>query len=281
MHLMNKRSLILLLLGSIICGCDSMVDPGEIEYQPRIVVNGVITVGERVDSIRFSRTLPLSRKYSEQEVGLDNVTARIETATGIYPLKPIGNGYYQATDLTPVAGREYHLLAQWEGEQVTATTVAPEIPTILRMTAELGTTINGARDPSIYMVTAYVRTHAHEVYMLGCDSYDYWSGHQVFARNYPNWVPERGDIDSNDVVSVSFLYQRPDGDNVSYPAVGRVYAYDRAYYDYWESSHSGDSRLELKDRYLPAFSETVAWNIHGDGIGMFIAKAVNTAIVVI
>jgi hypothetical protein len=265
----------LLLLLFIICGCDSMVDPGDVEYEPRMVVNGVITVGQTVDSIRFSRTIPLNQHYLDRDVGLDNVSARIETATGVYPLKPIGNGYYQATDLTPVSGREYRLVAEWEGKRVTATTLAPEIPVILRMTAELGTNINGGRDPSFYMVTADIHTHGREVYMLGCRSYDYWSGHEVYTDHYPNWVPERGGIDSSDVVSVSFLYSRPKDDNASYPAVGRLYAYDQAYYDYWASSHAGDNRLELKDRYLPTFSETIIWNVHGDGIGMFIADAVN------
>ncbi|MEP7219051.1 MAG: DUF4249 family protein [Bacteroidota bacterium] len=276
----NILPLLLLILFGI-CGCDSMVDPGDVEYEPRMVVNGVITVGQPVDSIRFSRTIPLNQQYSERDVGLDNVSARIETATGLYPLKPIGNGYYQATDLTPVSGQEYRLVAEWEGKRVTATTLAPQTPVILEITAELGTDINGGRDPSLYMVTAHVQTHGRDIYMLGCQSYDYWSGREVHTGHYPNWVPERGDIDSIDVVSISFLYSRPKDDVASHPAIGMVYAYDQAYYDYWNSSHTGDDQLELRDRYLPTFSETIIWNIHGDGIGMFIADAVNWMPVVI
>lgn len=255
----------LLLLAVALGSCESIVDATGVPYVERLVIRAVLSPNVPADSIRITRTLPLTIRYDTALAAVTNAAGFIEQGSERYPLSHSGNGYYQAEGLVPVSGRSYRLVAQWSKGSVTASTTIPYPVTIERVKSVVLDTFNwDGHTELIYGIEAVVVPIGEQVYQVSVVGSDLTSSYSVFSIEN---VLRRRDTASNGMIH---LMTRTYTEFEPGEAVARVYSWDPQYYDFLMSYiRDGDDPLQFVS------TAPVHWNIQGDGIGMFIGRVIS------
>lgn len=102
----------------------------EPEFKEEIIVNGYLIVGNGVDTIHVSKSLPIDEDYSYEAaaVSTDSVFISVDDRTFRlleYDTKP-GAYHLQKDSMTITPGKEYCLEVCVEGKTIHASTIAPE-----------------------------------------------------------------------------------------------------------------------------------------------------------
>jgi len=89
------------------------------------IVEGYLSAGNLVDSLRVTQSFSYGQ-LEEEIIPLDDLNITIADDNNQFELKPIGNGYYQNTNVIIDAGKNYHLEFERDGETISAETYVPE-----------------------------------------------------------------------------------------------------------------------------------------------------------
>jgi hypothetical protein len=192
-------------------------------------------------------------------------------------LRPIGGGLYQAPELIVQPGKLYSLVAEWRGKRIEASTLAPYQIAIDSVGGEFSRDSNSVVDSTIYQINAFIHPVGTTVYTLAYRAIEQGKNGGWREIEYaPNWLVSDGsDVDSAGQARISDIYFRFDEDSTFIPGTAILIAYDHPYLDYWLSSHRYDDQIprDLGEKLFATGHETIRWNVHGDGLGMFIARS--------
>ena len=252
----------LLCLALILVSCDeSGID--EFPYVERLVVGAVLDANADSVLLLFGRTLPLSEPYNPSDAALTGVIGRITHGATDYPLVQIVPGLYHAAGLHVVAGETYQLSAEWQGKRVSASTRVPFPPSIVASTA---TAVAGT--PSQLTLESRVRVASAEVYGQT------WSTVASTGSDRGGSFTEIGraaDADPNGEVVIAESYVLSVAPAETLFAV--VHAFDQPFYDFFISK--GGNVPGYDDLLFREVGGFVSWNVTGDGIGLFLGRAVS------
>ena len=112
----KKSYLSILIITLVISGCvdeiDLNLDPQEYE---RLIVNGLVTDVDSVQTIILSRTIPYDS--NEPNPPATGAVVTVESSDGLsYPFKETEPGYYRNSELAGKVGKTYTLNILYEGE---------------------------------------------------------------------------------------------------------------------------------------------------------------------
>ncbi|MCC7437386.1 MAG: DUF4249 family protein [Armatimonadetes bacterium] len=261
-------ALIALLGGLVLTACEESVAPDDIPYVERMVVYGIIKAGKPADSIRFTRTLPLNTLYSPTDAELTDVAGTIEAGGKTYPLRHIGNGFYNAEGLVPEAGERYMLRAAWKGLSVNANTTIPLPPVLDSVVMVEGE--HSQTDIATLELRAYVRPAQGAAYSMAYNLTD--TVNDIRYRSLYDYVGDlwnwRDTATSGHVVARTFDNFLVFGSGNIFTGSVTVIAWDEPYYDYYRTYYFGDN-----DDLFGGGQRTINWNIEGGGIGLFIGQS--------
>ncbi len=251
--------------------CEQTVTNIELPYLEQLVVNCVLQNGDVVDSLRLERTLPLLEKYDEDKALVKDAKVEISDGENNYTLY-YQNGFYKNDSLIATSGKKYSLKIEWKGKKATANTFVPnpvEIP-------ELNYTIEKSSDTwaDWYNLKVYclIKPTKNVVYNSGWGS----SYHGSQSYSFYNILREI-DTDAQGYCKVNFLdisfMEKIDSTNIKkflkdYLFI--LYSYDVQFYQFYITSNNGRSGDEI----FGGNSNNIIWNVKGDGIGLFIGRAV-------
>ena len=232
----------------------------DLPYIERIVVQSILDPREDSLFVLFSRTLPLSETYDNSKAVLTDVDASIIAFDGnSYRLVHVGGGRYTAPGLTLVPGGWYELRASWNGKSVGGRTTIPLSPVVREATqapSGTGTTVTSlveARDGEVYGQTWELHTASG------------WSSGGSFTE-----IRRGEDAGSDGLLELAEAYGFTPAANETLYAV--VHAFDRPFYDYFISR--GGNLPGYDDLLFRPVGGYVSWNVTGDGIGLFLGRAV-------
>jgi hypothetical protein len=282
MHRISCTHLLLALVPfmALLAACETVVEPVGLPYVERLVVRGVVESGSSLDSIRITRTLPLTEEYSGEKAAVADAEVTVRVGGQSYQLQHIGRGYYGNRAIVPQAGERYTLDIAWHGKHVTATTTTP-FPVAIDSAAVVATPTSG-QGGGDSLLEAYFRPHGDQVYALAMKRSYYYIpyGDTIKVHVYSEIgielgerIGRRGDTTEGGTIRLGTGFWVDRGGEVSGPdtLTALLYTYDEPFYDYYQTFHGDDHN----DGPFATGGETVAWNVEGDGIGMFIGRAVS------
>ena len=268
------RTLSPVMLLALLASCDEIVDPSDAPYVERLVVRGVLSPGDTSVDIQISRTIPVTEPYFVSDRYPDDVRAEIVVDGETYPLvyREPGPGMapvYHAPGLIPASGKEYRLIAEWNGKTATASTTVPYPVTIEDVDTRISSDTSGSSVTWYFRVVGRFRPIGDQVYSGGivltdstgrsllnleCDpllSIDetHGGGHIEYYCS-TGYGGSRFDTNGK-VTAILFSFDQ------QYDAFRRTFTRHR--FDMAGIENVG--------------AEQVTWNVKGDAIGMFIGRA--------
>jgi len=285
----------MLLLGVAGLGCgEAVVDISEQPFNPKIVIEGVLIPERPVNDIRINRNFPLNTTVEREELPIRNAQVTlIDDAGARFDLSfnPADLTYeYPGSDLTVEHGRSYTLevSATVDGQELFArsTTTVPNAGfRILESESTLGSMRYRERDANGRLINfeiAFERSPGTDFYALSLLAVD--ADVSTFIYDNPF-----GDIDEEDVMEdfddfraiFSWVQDTPLDPGASSIEIFSFFTW--FYGDYRAIVYAGDKNY--KD-FLVTYSEVQeidgnfhepAFNIEGDGIGVFGSAIADTA----
>lgn len=257
--MLDKRKCLLpflILVSLIISSCQQIAGTDGIPYTEQLVVSGFILNGLPIDSILFTKTLPIQEVYDKKNAELTDVKATIETDGKVFNLVHNGNGYYKA-DLVPEVGKRYKLNAEWNGKSVTAETFIPDSAVVVKQTKKIDSVF--MEKSNFYYVTSIFDFELKTT--KGTFSSVKVTDSLFPGYNYSAWDDTLSN--GNQFVKVAFPVSDENLTRKIFPV--QITSYDLAYFNYLQSTRRGGGSSPFGTAPPP-----VRWNIKGDGIGLFI-----------
>ncbi|HVZ40598.1 MAG TPA: DUF4249 family protein [Candidatus Kapabacteria bacterium] len=255
---------------TILAGCETVTDAGDIPYVEKIVVDGSVTADSAITGIRFKHTLPVTVNYEPDSAALTDVIGTVRTPAGTFPLVHTGNGYYAAPGAVAHQGDSCILTAEWHGKHVVGATRVPAAPVPYRMDRHV-IPESDPRYPTYDSIHIQVRPNdSHAAYSCSVvSSYDGLQYYRVLEPMNGALVKRPADTAADGTLELARqdVSATMQADNTQI----RLLAYDAPYLDYLASrDHNSDT--ELLDSPAP-----VHWTVTGDAIGVFIGRSVTIA----
>lgn len=256
------KKIFALILILYFAGCEQTVESEDLPYKPKLVVRGLLEANKSVSNIYIGRTVPVSIPYSSSFADLTDAIAAIEYDDVRIILRHDGQGKYSAPGLVAQPGTKYRIYVQHENLSASAETLVPRWNNITPPTVRKELR-NGVEESFIEVTTTpytnqvfgatwarmnvnnSIQQEASEFYAIFKQTNS--SPIKVATVNVPANILSQG---------------------TSLLAI-RVYSYDEPYYDYFLSRGAN----QISDAVFGQPSGNVKWNIKGEGIGMFIARA--------
>ncbi|MEP7219980.1 MAG: DUF4249 family protein [Bacteroidota bacterium] len=255
-----------------IMGCETGLDtPDDIPYVEQIIVSCLLEPGKPADSLRFSRTLPINEQYDTSKAIIADLTGTIRSGDSIYPLRYISGIRYEAVGLIPESGKVYQLNAEWHGKHVTAVTRVP-FPAVVDTITFFPFAYPNKPDKAYYRMDLRVIPGVQEVYGI---TYQFKNSDSAWVNG--GSLKDRGSaVRSQDTLADgrAHILSRSDHPLEGPPPFSgsvALFSFDAPYYDYFLTYANGD---EPGDRVLANTGEKIRWNVHGDGVGMFIGRSI-------
>ncbi len=266
-YLLSLVSLVALTL--LLTGCEQTVDPVGIPYVERIVVRGLITTGDSIHGIRISRTIPIEEQYTEEKGWVVDADVTIQAEGTSYKAKHDGGGLYSVPGLRVQARVNYRLDVAWHDKHVTATTLAPEALPIDSIRF-VPTYYDGYVDTVMEVVFI---PRGNSVYGVTDQRTERFGGPGDY-RETPIWNSEKiarlADTSSDWRIRLRTQYGYLQTNTGPQDTLwGVLYSFDYPYYDYYRTF----SKYDNGNGPFSTGGETTAWNVEGDGLGMFVARA--------
>ncbi len=260
---MMKKSIKILLLFFVLLlflQCEQIeVIESDIPFTEVNIVNGRLIGDSSKVSVSFTKSFPIERELSLEEVALESVTAYIWSRNqGVYPLQHVGEGNYEPIDILKIIpGESYELYAKINDERVFAETSVPIYPEIKEAKIQ-GDHINCKILPNLQTV------YGAKYKIIPLDGFGEVFEEQVFYE-VSNVL-----IDTTQAVEIktSRLPNQYFNDPEKYIVSLTIYAFDENYKAYFATRENNKPIENI-------FSEgggSVYWNVQGENtIGMFIA----------
>lgn len=265
-----KKILIISFISILFISCEETVTNIQLPYVEQLVVSCILEDGNLVDSLRLERTLPPLDNYVEEKAIVKDAKVEISDGASSYQLY-YENGYYKSNNLIPQAGKTYNLKIEWKGKIVKATTFIPyivEIPEIKYTLKEKQDAWSKWYELEIYSLIKPVK---NVVFNSG------WLNNHMGMNNQFNHICRDIDVNTEGNCKVVFLnnfyIQSNDLNTITNflkELVFVVYAYDTQFYPYFITQYNGES----SDAIFGGSTNNISWNVKGDGIGLFLGRAV-------
>ncbi len=252
----------------VVEGCDTYVQPGDMPYEKKLVISALLQAGKPADQILIGKTMPPNQNYVPSQAAVTNANGLIAVDGNVHAL--IFSGYYQpygtatglalyrTQNLIPEPGKTYSLTVEAEGLRATSTTFVPftaEIDSLPVWTAyEYGT--------AVHYLGFVFKQQAGVAYAM-----DYSFSPSV-TRDIidPPYLLIKSTVGSAILNGIPVGGWRPD---LADSLTAVILSYDEQYYDYYTTYQNGSGGGDFMQSLAP-----VKWNIHGDGIGLFIGVTV-------
>jgi hypothetical protein len=287
---------LLLALSALWCSaCISQVnDTGALPFEEKIVIRGLLIAGESARNIQISRTIPILNDINDSAFAVRDAQAFILTQGRQFQLTLQNDSdtdstrqrsLYEAKGLTIQERQQYEIIVRWNGKTATAVTTIPVTPRIvaarlievLRPIVTSGT-ITPGQPPRLQTLTDTLL--AADIRIRSRTNLAYNAAIQIHNETTQTFSPLYiGETFFIDALAADSIYSITSGRIPSQTRklltepnvlpVVTIFAYDEPYYRY----------ILTRDRARQAASplggagENVAWNIQGDGIGLFIGVA--------
>ena len=252
-----------------ILGCDKIVEPEEMTYDKKLVISAVLDAGKPIDQVLIGKTLPPDKPYIPLQAAVTSANCSISVDGASYTLTFVGihdtygqvNGMavYSAQSLVAEPGKVYTIDVQTEGLHATATTLVPA-PPVLDSIVLSNVIVSGT---NYVVLDGQIAQQSGVVYS---PAYSYTPSADVPVQN-----PVFGVGKSSPGYRMRFripVYGFEPSLHDSLTAV--ITSYDESYLDYFATRFNGyGSTSDLSQSLAP-----VKWNVHGDGIGLFIGAIV-------
>jgi Domain of unknown function (DUF4249) len=242
--------------------CEQPSEEENIPYIPKLVIRGILVQGKPVTDIYIGRTMPVSVKIDPTFSDLSDAAAVIVHNDQFYPLSYTHNGLYKNDTLKIIKGEKYSLLASWQNLSANAETTVPIPGNIPPFTMQVQASNNG----QVHFLESRIIPHSDEVYAATWVLL-YLNGSvsdesQVFAGVSGMDASGIAICTTSDIPS-NYINQ------LNTKLSARVYIYDHPFLDFYKTQNLN----QVSDVIFGQTGSQVKWNIHGDGIGMFIGRA--------
>jgi|GEM_PF-1338082 len=266
---------LLLLIAFFTSSCEQTVD-GDLDFEERLVIYGILEAGGYIDSIYISKTLPpLQDAFAAQSYVYD-AKVSIWLNGNPYNTTSDGNRYYNRSVKLNIFDT-VRIDVEWKDHLATATTVVPPLPEIDYLSGYIDTRNNPWDDfpsKSLYFYAHLKSTNMDYYYLAG----ESWEIEQDRARYNP--VAGPGEVFQDKIPlyydSYFSIYINPWDPNPStidsVQQITRPFfieAYPNEFGAYWRSRYNDNGF----DGPFSVGGLNPVWNIKG-GIGIFFARSV-------
>ncbi len=266
-----KRNISILGICAILVveGCDTIVQPGEMPYEKKLVISALLQAGKPVDQILIGKTMPPNQGYIPSQAAVTNANGSIVVDGNVHALiysgyyQPSGTitgfGVYKTQSLVPEPGKTYSLTVEAEGLQATSSTLVPPIADIDTLIVVTVFKYGAAQ----YYLGVQLKQQSGATYAIG---YSFSPSVTQAIDQLPGLLMKStvGSLLREDMSVGGWRPDLPD----SLTAV--IFSYDEQYYDYYSAHQYGSGPGGIFGQ--PFGQEN--WNIHGGGIGLFIGATV-------
>ena len=252
----------------LLCSCEETVAP-DTPFVERLVVNGVLKPGEPL-RVSISKTLPLDRPAVRSDGWIGDVAGAIviEGEGGErVPLVYTGDSSIYTADVAVQPGRIYRLEAEWGSLRIGATTLVP-IPVPIDSIWQISREDPYDRDNDTYTFVARFRPIGEQVYRLTYNLKNLAGGGSITTFGRSQTARRR------DTLPGGFIDMAFEG-FLDFPANtidAVLFTYDAPYYDFYQTYYLDNEG----DGAFSGGSDLTRWNVDGDGIGLFIGRAMTT-----
>lgn len=273
---MNKAMKIIGIISLILLpACEEVMEVDDLPFEERLVIRGVLQAGDTVRTIYVGRTLPYREDayvaYNSSEEVPDwvkNATVSIVCDGRSYSLHYVAKGNYANDSLIIQTAKAYALTVQWQGKRVEAQTVVPLEPELDTAYVASKTQIDVARSQNAwfeYKVKGIVKAETQGAAISAGFSY------YIYVTRYDTTITIVGSpfsynvYDTRDFSGVMEFGATATSQDGQHFAI-TVQNFDQPYFRYFKTA--GNELNSTTGGYAP-----VAWNVTGDGIGMFIGAS--------
>lgn len=258
-------------------GCEETLTDSDVDlpYVEEIFVQGRMTVGEPVEELLITRTLPPLQTWTPEKAAIPDATGFIRVDGTEYPLRYTGKGRYTVDGLIPEAGKIYELVVRWKDHEVTGSTTAPVSGSIDSVLFEDYYQDYCGEDWNSVQVVAQVTPRSPAAYRLGYEQHVY-SGRDSSVYTWFTYdVKTSADTSHDgrlrmDVISLCEP-EDPDNDFGTDSLAVVLHTYDEKFETFFDTFWEGS---DDDNPFANPGSEQPEWNVTGDGFGHFFARSV-------
>jgi hypothetical protein len=259
-------------------------------FQEKIVIFGLLSVGDTLQNIQIAHTIPVSEEPTDAKTAVKNAVVTLTVEDKIYPmlLQPqqirrdrISSGekdersLYMCPQLVTKAGTRYSIEVRWNNKIATAETVTPQPSSLVSHRFYLRPrgnfqemVLEGTIQPRPRSVYFLNQRHSRERGKFGAPE-DFFGNVGEPIRNE--------DARANLAVFQSYIplaFNQQLWDSLFvYTSEASIYVYDAPMWEYYTSTRQRSADIISIPR-----TQNPAWNVQGDGIGMFIGVATTTTV---
>jgi hypothetical protein len=259
---MTKNIILILFCIIVFNSCEEIVDNPGLPYKKQLVVKSMLYVGEPIQDIYISKTLPPLEDSVAEKSLIPNAVGYVKCDGVEYPLRYDGSSSYYVANLIPEIGKTYYLDITAEDLHVTSeTTIRPlvELDTFF-FTSEYVSSNNYSQWHTL--VYTGFRPNSSSVYrgLVTKDGYN---------LNYSYSISRAQDTTKSGLAIIPIYdiwtnYKPQKGDFLFQGLVSVVNIYDSPYYDYFLTRYNGNSN----DAIFGTSGVNIKGNIN-NGIGLF------------
>jgi hypothetical protein len=280
-HRLLLKSLAITGLLHLLTSCFGAIsDPVELPYDEKLVIRALLVVGEPVNDIQISRTLPPLDTFSYQKIFVGNakVTLAIDGQSYTLELQPRSTtattvpyrSLYRIPNLRVQAGKTYALSVEWQspsGKQLiaqasTRTPTEPQIDSV-RLSPAFPVASNGRPD-TVFTTEVFAKGRPNEMMRAGSVLVNPIG--QVIASFGYGEVSFFEQITQTLLKSNNWRYTTATVQVLSGQLQTRaiIETYDGDYYKYFQTRNRSGQPSPLNPG-----GPNIDWNVKGDGIGVF------------
>lgn len=254
--------------------CEEVLEVDDLPFEEQLVIRGVLQAGDTVRTIYVGKTLPYREPIFSAYSSLDDAASWVKNATvliacdgRLYSLHYTFKGNYANDSLIVQTGKTYALTVQSQGKRVEAQTVVPSDPELDTAYVVSKTQIDVGRSQSAwfqYTVKGIVNAETQGAAIGVGFSLAYFS----FYDSTKNLIGLPFSYNVYDTRNFSGVmeFSASETSVEGEPFFITVQNFDRPYFRYYKTA--GNELNTTTGGYAP-----VAWNVTGDGIGMFIGAS--------
>lgn len=257
-------------------------------FEEKLVIRGILVVGEQLNDIQISRTLPVLDTFSYNKIFIADAKASIAVGGQTFPMElqtrmttasVVVRSLYRVPNVRVEAGKTYTLTVEWQTPagktlKASASTTTPLLPNVdsVRVLAAFTPNLRTMRIDTIFQTDAFVKARANESMRVGTVVYNQAGlafsnrgfGDAVFSTT-GTVLGTTTRISSNNWQLTTATVQVL---NASYRSRAIIETYDMDYFKYYQTRNRSGQPSPLNPG-----GPNIDWNVAGDGVGMFIGMA--------
>jgi hypothetical protein len=272
---MKRATKIIAMISLILLpACEEVMEVDDLPFDERLVIRGVLQAGDTVRTLYVGKTLPYRESIFSAYTPSDDASSWVKNATvsivcdgRSYSLQYTSKGNYANDSLIIQTGKAYALTVLWQGKRVEAQTIVPSEPELDTAYVASRTQIDVARSQIAwfeYKVKGIVKAETQGAATSAGFSYVYMSSYDpkydFIGSPFSYNVYDTRDFSG--VMEFGATAASQDGQHFAIT----VQNFDQPYFRYFKTA--GNELNSTTGGYAP-----VAWNVTGDGIGMFIGAS--------